>query len=536
MNFSLCIDDFHIPSNREEIFEESRQYAKQQEDSDAPEDQIHENVVRHWMEAIDKVRKSFVEEAGEDNSLVLMLNTGARASMSQVSQLTVAKGMLSNLHGEILRKPVESNHREGLDTFEYFQAVHGGRKGLADAKFSTPKTGYLARRFATVARDLYIVGDDCGSKEGVLVPKRQAKGRTVLGEEGEYVRVRSPIFCKQKGGLCKKCYGVDPSTGYTVARNTAVGIVAAQTLSEPTTQMTLRTFHFSGAAELRSSPKVIRSKVAGNVKVEQVEDIFHIRVGEVEYLAHTGAEILVESGQEIKAGDSLASYVKSIRQEDVTNKLPLLEVYFEMRRPKVKAVVAPISGVVNLEPNGSDIWLYMNGQFIGSASNQPVFVHDGEEVSKGQFLSYGEANLRELFHASGGDLDLISFVFVNRLLALYEDEGVPLLSLHLEVLFRSLTELVRREDGVIGLRSFDEGEIIPAGAIRAGSDCPSWLKATSFGWVQKNLSTAAALNRTTYDLPSERILSGLLIPRRDEGFIYGKEHRHKRRRDGKVDR
>jgi hypothetical protein len=518
LNFSLCIGDFKIPSTRDAKFKEAGEYAEQIESGDMTQVEKHSRIVRKWMDTIKDVQNDFLEEAGEDNNLVLMLNTGARASMSQVSQLTVAKGMLSDLSGEIIRNPIERNHTEGLDMIGYFRSMSGSRKGLADAKFSTPKTGYLTRRLVMAARDLYIVSSDCHTDEGMWVSNSVVKGRSVLESKDGWSKIRSPIFCKGKGGICKKCYGVDLSTRRRVVKNTAIGVIAGQSLSEPTTQMTLRTFHTSGAAELGDSPTVAKAKKAGIVKIFLGEFVSIVQVDEDSYYAHNIAEIVVSDGQMINVGEPLISYINAVRQEDVTNKVPILETYFEVNTPKIEAVVARVDGTVRIGITDEGvIQLFIEEECQGEVLDQTVFVYDGEWVRKGQFLSYGEAGLRKLWNATH-DLELLSTVFVSRLSELYQEEGVSISRIHFEVIFRALTEIVEKSDGSFGLRMFDEGTILLKGSNQVGGTNPSWLKAVAFGWTKSNLSVAAAMNRISYDLPTERILTGERLPRRSQDF------------------
>jgi len=517
LNFSLGMNDFYIPSTRENKFLEASQYAEEIESGDFSETQKHELVVRRWMNTIKEVQDDFITEAGEDNSLVLMYRTGARASMSQISQLTVAKGMQADSAGNIHRYPIERNHREGLDVMGYFRSMSGSRKGLVDSKFSTPKTGYLTRRMVMAARDFYIVSNNCRTQNGFWVPNSSIKGRSVIESSDGWSKIRSPIFCEAKGGLCKKCYGIDPATRKKVAKNTAVGVIAGQSLSEPTTQMTLRTFHTSGAAELGDSPTVVISSVSGTVHIE-TGDVTAVFVDTKVYYAHSNSTIVVEEGQKVVPGIPLINYVKDVRQEDVTNKVPILELYFEVRVPKVEAVVSMSSGPVTLNPtNEGTVEIFIDDVLQGTVVDQPVFVYDGQIVNRGQFLSYGEVNLRKLWNTTG-DLELMSSVFVSRLAALYLDEGVKIFSIHLEVIFRALTEIVRKEDGSLGLRMFEDGDILLKGADQLGGNHPSWLKAVGYGWTKSNLSLAAAMNKTSYDLPTERIMVGELLPRRSQDF------------------
>lgn len=517
---SLCIDDMVVPAAKEARFSAAEQYARKLESQEElPKEEVYELSIRNWLDVLKRLQEDFVNEAGDDNPLVMMLKTGARASMDQISQLSIAKGMISDLGGNILKNPVSRGYREGLDPFGYFLSTKGGRKGLADKKFATPKSGYLARRLVTVARDFYIVEGDCGTREGILILSSQAQGRFILENSGDgQVRVRSPVCCKSRGGICARCYGLDPTTRKLPVKHAAVGVIAGQALSEPTTQMTMRTFHIGGIAKLGTGPKVVKSAVGGRVSFDrEIPGIFRVAVNDRRYYIHEFARLLVKDGDVIEEGAVLATYVTlGLKQEDVVGKIPLLELYYETRTPVIEAVVALTDGRIRLEYIRDKIVVRIGDKIQGSVFEQPMFVADGEHVKKGQFLSYGEANLKKLFKGSEGDLDLLAIVFVQRLLELYEEEGVKCCSVHLEMILRGLTELVIKPDHSYGLRSYEDGELTLVGPVESATKHPSWLKTIGFGWVKQNLSTAAGLGLTTYNLPSEKIFTGELLPRRDD--------------------
>lgn len=505
MGHSLGIDDFSTPSSKKTLFEKGDSDAVSFDDSLTSE-QANEAQIRNWINIISKLNNEFLEEGRDSNPLAIMTNIGVRASIDQVSQMVVAKGMVSDLTGKISPAPIKHSYKEGLDTVEYFLSTKGSRKGLADKKFATPKSGYLARKLAMVARDLRIVGEDCGTYNRI----------TVNGE-----KLRSPVTCEQKGGICKKCYGNDPSTGRLPAIGSPVGIVAAQALAEPATQMTMRTFHTGGAAKLTSGPKTIQAKNSGKVAIRYSDGVAIISIGEDEYFVHGDARIFVEEGQYVNEGNEIATYTTAIKQEDVTGKLPLLTMYYEMSNPKVPCVVSGSDGNVNLKTGidrrgRSVVYVYVNDKFQGTVIDQPLFVINNEAVKKGQVLSYGETNLRSLLARTDNDLDLLTKVFVNRMKELYAEEGVYCDKIHLEVILRAMTEVVKRQDSLYGLRSFDDYvDIVPMGVSNTNIMNPSWLKAMGFGWVKQVLTNAAINKRSTYGLGTEKIMTGELIQQKE---------------------
>jgi DNA-directed RNA polymerase subunit beta' len=272
---------------------------------------------------------------------------------------------------------------------------------------------------------------------------------------------------------------------------------------------TMRSFHTSGVAELGETPLTVKARQGGVIKVSDGNPISSIHVGDDQYLVHTReCNILVEDFEEVTPGTSLAVYTsKDLLNEDISNKLGLLEYYYEVFQPKAdEAVIARSDGIISLA-KGEDgtIDIYVNGELQGGVTNTPVFVHDGEKVYFGQFLSYGEAYLNSL----ADNIHLAATVFVQRVLELYQDEEVNPNPVHLEIVFRGMSDLVVKEDGEIGILSQgDLGRRLVLGATELGKKHPSWLRSISFGYVRSRLQRAAIGFETTYDLPSERLMVG----------------------------
>lgn len=529
MGFSLGIDDFIVPSTREGRMTEAQTYAdtlaKEASEGKISEDARVERKIRKWMETIELLQKDFIQEAGEDNPLVIMLKTGARVSMTQVSQLVVAKGMQAKSGGGIIEDPIKNCTKTKLNTFEFFVSCYGARKSMADKKMATPLSGYLARRLVSAARDIYISEKDCGYYgEGVEIQRRHAVGRTLLSGEvvepnnsKDFVTVRSPIFCHGRNGICSKCYGLDLSKRKRVKTGSPVGVIAAQSLTEPCTQLTMRTFHTSGAAELKDSPLVIRAASPGLVFIrETTEAITSLAVDDAEYMVHKSlCNILVSNGQKVEKGEPLAVYTaKNLANEDIGGKLFLLESYYEAKQPKFhSAVIAKENGIVELRIEEEEIdnethpviALYIGKEKQGVVAEVPVFVHDGEGVRKGQFLSYGEANLRKYEK----DISCAANAFVQRVLFLYEQDGLSPASAHIEMIFRAMTELVDVNDEEYGL--FREGAVGTRklmGVSNVSINYPSWLKVIGFGYVKEALRRAVGTFSISKGLPSERIFTG----------------------------
>ena len=518
--FSIGMTDFLIPSTRDHEMEQAQAYVdtlkEECELGFITEEERVERKIRRWMKAITKLQDDFIKEAGQDNSLVVMLETGARVSMTQVSQLVVAKGMQAKAGGSIIEDPVKNCLMTGVNTFEYFTTSYGARKSMADKKMATPTSGYLARRLVNVTRDFYISVRDCGNtREGLPLKRCQSVGRTTLDGElitknksQEIVKVRSPIFCTAERGICTVCYGDDQTTRSRIEIGEPVGIIAAQSLTEPCTQMTMKTFHTSGAAELKDSTLVVRAKRSGIVTVKKGEEHTIINVNFDKYMVHTElCKILVPPGERVNEGDPLAVYTsKNLVNEDIGGKLNVLTQYFEMARCRgQEAIVSQRNGEVQLVIDESGICILVDGEYQGQTDETPVFVYEGEYVKKGQFLSYGEVNVKNV-----EDLETAAIAFVHRMLELYAEEGVNSAPVHLEMIFRGLSEIVEDEEtGELGLfRYGDPGIRRVYGAIDLGKDYPSWLKAIGFGYSKSALTKAATSYAVTYDLPTERIMMG----------------------------
>jgi DNA-directed RNA polymerase subunit beta' len=240
------------------------------------------------------------------NSIYMMADSGARGSVTQIKQLAAMRGLMAKPSGEIIETPIISNFKEGLNVLEYFNSSHGARKGLADTALKTANSGYLTRRLVDVAQDAFITNDDCGTKNGILVRSefdgadlieslaQKIEGRCtvaditnpennkVIVKSGEMithkhirdielanieeVKIRSVTTCENDFGICVKCYGKDLSSGYIVNVGEAVGIIAAQSIGEPGTQLTMRTFHIGGAAQKGAAQSSISSSHEGTVK------------------------------------------------------------------------------------------------------------------------------------------------------------------------------------------------------------------------------------------------------------------------------
>nr|WP_200875045.1 DNA-directed RNA polymerase subunit beta' [Methylomarinum vadi] len=383
---SFGIEDMEIPAKKADIIgmaeQEVNEIQSQYASGLVTDGERYNKVVDIWSHANDQVAKVMMEGLGEDdvvnaegetvkqksfNSIFMMAESGARGSAAQIRQLAGMRGLMAKPDGSIIETPITANFREGLDVLQYFISIHGARKGLADTALKTANSGYLTRRLVDVAQDLVISEDDCGTEKGLtMMPlieggdvveplSERVLGRVnaldvmdqagekllipagtmidenlvnVLEENGiDQLLVRSVITCESQQGVCSKCYGRDLGRGHLVNIGEAVGVVAAQSIGEPGTQLTMRTFHIGGAASRSAAISNVQVKSGGTVKLTNLKTVKNrednlvavSRSGEIgliddygrekeRYKIPYGAVISVEDGSTVNAGDIVVNW------------------------------------------------------------------------------------------------------------------------------------------------------------------------------------------------------------------------------------
>jgi DNA-directed RNA polymerase subunit beta' len=384
---SFAADDMLIPAEKHSIIEKSEREVKEIEaqytSGLVTQGERYNKVVDIWGRAGDDIAKAMMSQLGtmevkdregkmvkqeSFNSIYMMADSGARGSAAQIRQLAGMRGLMAKPDGSIIETPITANFREGLNVLQYFISTHGARKGLADTALKTANSGYLTRRLVDVTQDLVVTEDDCGTSNGVAMKalveggeviealRERILGRslaadvvnpetqetlyhagTLLSEDEveqiealgiDEVKVRTPLTCDTRYGLCATCYGRDLGRGHLVNVGEAVGVIAAQSIGEPGTQLTMRTFHIGGAASRTAAASQLESKSAGIVRFSAAmryvtngkgELVVIARSGEV--LIHDdngrererhkvpyGATMLVKDGEQVKAGKVLASW------------------------------------------------------------------------------------------------------------------------------------------------------------------------------------------------------------------------------------
>ena len=382
---SFASSDLRTPDAKDEILrrkeKEVEKFRKQYERGLMTNDERYNKTLEQWNEAREEITKQLMTDLAADrrpdetgrvvpylNPIYLMANSGARGSIEQIRQLAGLRGLMAKPSGEIIETPIKSNFREGLNVLEYFSSTHGARKGLADTALKTADSGYLTRKLADVAQNVVVTMHDCGTTQGTtkgIMYKGDAidrplydavRGRVsrntiyhpttgeALIEENEMISpekaklierlgldkitVRSPMYCQATLGICRLCYGMDLATGALVEEGMAVGIIAAQSIGEPGTQLTMRTFHLGGIGQIANVETEYKCRKGGVVALERItvvtnehgQKIALARTGEIlvlrpkdreiieRYSVPNGSELKVEDGQTVEPNTLLCNW------------------------------------------------------------------------------------------------------------------------------------------------------------------------------------------------------------------------------------
>jgi len=384
---SISMADMHIPSKKAELIRDAElevvEVQKQYADGLITHGERYNKVIDIWANVTEKVADEMMKELGAEegktfseeelkerrdfNSIFMMADSGARGSTAQIRQLAGMRGLMAKPSGEIIETPITANFREGLTPLQYFISTHGARKGLADTALKTANSGYLTRRLVDVAQDVIVYEDDCGTTDGINVTslveggeiiqpiEERLLGRTaiedirdpltkeiivkknqdideeltqkVVDAGVDRVKIRSVLTCQSKFGVCIKCYGRDLGRGELVEKGEAVGIIAAQSIGEPGTQLTMRTFHIGGAASKIVEQTVLEAKNSGIIKfinintVKNREGLLVVmnRNGSIavvdskgrekeKYSVVYGAKLTVKEGQKVEIGHKLVEW------------------------------------------------------------------------------------------------------------------------------------------------------------------------------------------------------------------------------------
>ena len=486
---SIAIDDMLIPSSKEGIINEAagkvKEYDKQFMSGLVTNQERYNNVVDIWGAAGDQVGKAMMDELSHVdvtdrngktvrqesfNSIYMMADSGARGSAAQIRQLAGMRGLMAKPDGSIIETPITANFREGLNVLQYFISTHGARKGLADTALKTANSGYLTRRLCDVTQDLVVIEDDCGATSGVTMKalveggeiiealRDRILGRVCIGDilhpdtqdviiphdtllEEDHVdqivelgidevKVRTVLTCETRYGLCAKCYGRDLGRGGLVNVGEAVGVIAAQSIGEPGTQLTMRTFHIGGAASRALVASNVEVKSTGSLKFSSTmrivtnakgEQVVISRSGEALVLDDNGRErerhkipygatLIVKEGANVKAGNSIATWdpltrpiisefagiarfenveegVTVAKQVDEVTGLSTLVVIDGKRRSAASKGLRPVIQLLDGQGNNIKITGTEHPVTIGLQVGALITVKDGQKIEVGEVLA-----------------------------------------------------------------------------------------------------------------------------------------------------
>ncbi|HEY1817021.1 MAG TPA: DNA-directed RNA polymerase subunit beta', partial [Kofleriaceae bacterium] len=720
---SVCIDDMVIPPSKEALLGEAQKEVAEIEEQYTEglitDGERYNKVVDIWAQVAESIAKDMMKEISTDefkdpeggpskkapsfNSIFIMADSGARGSQQQMRQLAGMRGLMAKPSGEIIETPITTNFREGLSVLQYFISTHGARKGLADTALKTANSGYLTRRLVDVSQDTIISEYDCGTRQGAeMMPLIEGGeiierlgdrilGRVVLEDivdpyTGEVlcpqhaeitedhvkiidnagidrVKIRSVLACETRRGICSLCYGRDLARGHMVNIGEAVGVIGAQSIGEPGTQLTMRTFHIGGVGQIRTEQSSIEARNEGTIRLNtvqlvkkkdhqvvmsrqgelvvvdeigrererysltygarlMVEDGTRIKAGQVlaewdpfampivsevagyvkygdivdgvtmqesldevtglsrktiieskdadsrpritlkesaetdagtvllpqgsgggeaRYFLPVDANILVNDGDYIEAGDVIAKIAReTTKTKDITGGLPRVAELFEARKPKDHAVICEIDGVVHFGKDTKGKRKVLIVPEVGEPSEylipkgKHLSVREGDRVRTGEALMDGPANPHDILKVLG-ERALAKYL-VDEIQEVYRLQGVRINDKHIEVIVRQMLRRVTVTDPgdtnflvdeAVEKQIFEEenervivaggqpakGDPLLLGITKASLSTESFISASSFQETTKVLTEASINGRVDYLRGlKENVIMGRLIP------------------------
>ena len=424
---TVAVCDATIPPQKQEILAKAEaeisEITADFRDGFLSDGERYSAVLKTWEKATNDVTKALQDGLDRYNPIFMMADSGARGSMNQIRQLAGMRGLIANTSGKTIEIPIKANYREGLNILEYFISSRGARKGLADTALRTADSGYLTRRLVDVSQDVIVRQDDCGTTEGlevfeiksgnesieplkerivgryllddycdengnVLVSKDKmigdAEADLIISRGTTHIKIRSILNCRTRHGVCKKCYGSSLANGQPITVGEAVGIIAAQSIGEPGTQLTMRTFHTGGVASA----------------------------------------------------------------EDITQGLPRVSELFESRKPKHLAIIAEIGGTIGFEEVKKNRHIVVRGDGDQRSYLIPfgarLSVKEGDVVEKGTRLTEGSVNPHDVLAISGPEA--VQDYLIEEVQRTYRMQGVDINDKHIEVIVRQMMKKVRIDE------------------------------------------------------------------------------------------
>jgi DNA-directed RNA polymerase subunit beta' len=471
-----CKIDFDLETRIEEMEEKDEQLQDNYLQGLITEKERISLSTTMWNDFASELADEAWEKLDKNNPIYEMVESGANGGKIQARQVLTIKGMVRDSRGNWVPLPIKGNYRDGLSAFEYFVAANGGRKGIADRSLRTSSTGYLTRKLVDVAHDVIVRDDDCGYEgDGMIIARDDERrmgfgdrvfgrilaqdlkdGKKVIAKKDtaitrdiadkiedsgiDEVFVRSPILCKSPYGICEKCYGLNLENGKPIDIGRAVGVIAAQSIGEPGTQMTMRTFHKGGVASVDITQGVPRieelfearrpkseaeiASVSGKVHIEYAEDdsatviITGTKKVKRHYIISDVKDLLVEDGDEVKSGQIL--YINKDEAEKQ----------------------APFDGEVHIEGGIlSFIGTVKAEEVITVLPNIPILVKEGEEVKAGKQITEGSVDPRKLTEVA--NMLAAQKYILDGVQKVFSEQGVAIADVHIEVILRQMARLGR---------------------------------------------------------------------------------------------
>jgi DNA-directed RNA polymerase subunit beta' len=534
----------------EETSEQVEEVEQQFADGLLTNDERHSQVIQLWTAAKDRIVAMAKKSLPRQGSVFSMVESGARGSWGQLTQIIGMKGLVTNPAGEIIELPVKGNFKEGFEVLEYFISTHGARKGLSDTALRTANAGYLTRRLVDVAQDLIIRSEDCGDEDGIEITRRESEDNNVNFEDrligrfslaritdpatkkvivknGEMitpqqvallkplqlpaVRIASVLSCKMTKGICAKCYGLDLGYNRPVELGTAAGIIAAQSIGEPGTQLTMRTFHTGGVAESDITQGLPR-----------VEELFETRPPKKKaFLAEAAGVISLQDIAPTPGVGTATGGGRSQRLLRIITADP--QVKTKAKRGKKKLDV--MTEAVPDASSDTNIWEVI------VPPGYSIMVKDGQAVVLGEQLTDGSLDLQQLFRLRG-KLATQRYI-MKEIQYIYSSQGQKLHEKHIEIIVRQLFSRVFLTDAgdtdLLPGEVVEMSQVLEANAVVKGKPAvydelllgmtksalttKSFLAAASFQETARVLINAAVTGRIdTLEGLKENVLIGRLIP------------------------
>jgi DNA-directed RNA polymerase subunit beta' len=580
---TIGLFDIEIPSDKAsrlktadgEVDEIDRQFQR----GLITDDERYEQVVSVWQRTTSEMSDAMMASLDPFGAVTMMTASGARGNKGNIGQLGAMRGLMADPSGRIIDVPVRSNFREGMTVLEYFISTHGARKGLADTALRTADSGYLTRRLVDVAQDVITREDDCGTEEGSWITRTESveiagneegafgrrlvgrlaaativdprgKGRTVLVERNEQISeevaraldeagvdevvVRSPLTCEARYGVCRWCYGRNLATGFLVGSGEAVGIIAAQSIGEPGTQLTMRTFHTGGVAGLDITAGLPRVEELFEARVPKGKaEISHID-GVVEIVRDVQTKVKVTSRESYDTSLAVPADAEYLAAPGDAVEANQLLARGEGRDGPIE-VLSPAKGFLVREGDA----LVVRAEDVVEREyviphNAKLKVENGQEIRAGDSITDGPINPQEYLDTRGKDA--VQRYLVKEVQKVYRSQGVTINDKHIEIIVRQMlrkvridqpgdvallpTELIDRlEFEEVNNRVLAEGgepataQTVLLGVTKASLNTSSFLAAASFQETTRVL-TEAAINGAKDHLIGlkENVIIGKLIP------------------------